>query len=80
MDDVDRTTDRQEALDNLARLNVERLVQDIAKGHEGDCDKCGNPSTRLMDAAYFKKKGRAMLAEDIVDGICPPCRDKLRLP
>lgn len=80
MDDADRTTERQEALDNMAQLNVSRLVQEIANGHAGECDKCGNPSTRLMDAAYFKKKGRAAVADEISDGICPPCRDKFRLP
>lgn len=80
MDDVDRTTDRQEALDQMAMRAVHAEAAAMPTGHEGYCDKCGNNSLRLMGPDYFKKKGRAMLAEDIVEGICPPCRDKLRLP
>ncbi len=89
MDDVDRTTDRQEALDGLALLNIHAIAQAIPSGHEGECVKCGNESPRLMGVAYFKRKGRHAIVDEIefamegdpnISGVCPPCRDKYHLP
>ncbi len=89
MDDVDRTTERQADLDEMALRNVAALAAAAPVGHGGTCIKCGNDCERLMEAAYFKKKGRYVIADEIEcamkddpaeSGVCPPCRDKYHLP
>lgn len=80
MDIVDVTMNRQETLDAMALTVVSNTVSQMPKGHAGHCDKCGNESARLMNAAYFKGKGLYGFALSIEDGICPPCRDLKKLP
>jgi hypothetical protein len=80
MDDVDRVGERQEVLEMFGVLNAQRTVKEMPAGHRGECDKCGVESPRLMGAEYFKKKGRILIAEDVMEGICPRCRDQHKLP
>ena len=80
MDDMDRTTERQEQLDSLELASVSSEAKKMSPGHEGECDKCGEWSPRLMGASFFESKGIWRIAAMIDNGICPPCRDKRRLP
>lgn len=80
MDDVDVATNRQEQLDRLALASVAFAASNIENGHQGECDKCGDDHPRLMGTAFFKGKHLPRVADGIIDGICPRCRDKFKLP
>jgi len=80
LDDLDLTTERQEKLDTMALASVHEAVRQIPTGHEGVCDKCGNEHVRLMGADSFDSKRLYVVAAGVIDGICPPCRDKFKLP
>ena len=80
MDDIDAATERQDALDRMALAAARLDASRIAPGHAGTCDMCGDESPRLMGADYFKRKRFYGVAANIFEGICPPCRDKHRLP
>jgi len=80
MDIADVTGARQDYLDSVAAAVVSNIVSQMPTGHAGHCDKCGGESPRLMNAAYFKGKGLYGFALSIEDGICPPCRDRFKLP
>lgn len=80
MDDVDLVTNRQETIDAIMLAANSEAVKQIAEGHKGICDRCGNHSPRLMNADFFEKKHLYQVAASVLDGICPPCRDKFKLP
>jgi hypothetical protein len=79
-DDVDVASERQQALDRLAIAAVSAEAKHIIAGHEGVCDKCGNHSPRLMDETFFEARRLFHVADSIIEGICPPCRDRFKLP
>lgn len=79
-DIADKAGDSMDVLEAARVSAVHAQVMSIPLGHQGECDKCGNHSTRLLGSPYFNKHKRFDIADEIDIGICPPCRDRLKLP
>lgn len=50
-DEIDRANDRAEADTEAAIADVRKAAAQIPAGVAGDCDFCGEPTTRLIGGA-----------------------------